>query len=419
MTSANMRKMVLAVAATALGCVSASAAPDVVVTSVSQSDSRMLTVTYNLSGEDAVVTLGIETNTQADASGEWVSIGAENIKFVSGDANRKVTAGTGKTIMWAARKSWPDHNIKTPTVRAVVRAWALTEPPDYMVLDLKGSKVVRYYEDVRQLPAANGIDDDLYRTSELVMRRVHAKNVEWYMGSPSTELGRNTTDWDALETRHAVTLTNDYYLAVYPTTLRHHALLRDGTAAAETRLSPAIELSYNMLRYAAGNNNNTALPINFPGTTHRTQVGGSSLLRAFRNRTGLELDLPTSAQWEFACRAGSDTPIYTHPTVSDGTMANLNYIAASYGEVGRMGCNNWYLYDMLGNVYEWCLDYFEDQITADAVVDPLGPLSESQVRRKIRGYHDQRIHWRSSFFSGSAHLTKQTVIGYRLCITLP
>lgn len=379
MTSANMRKMVLAVAATALGCVSASAAPDVVVTSVSQSDSRMLTVNYNLSGEDAVVTLGIETNTQADASGEWVSIGAENIKFVSGDANRKVTAGTGKTIMWAARKSWPDHNIKTPTVRAVVRAWALTEPPDYMVLDLKGSKVVRYYEDVRQLPAANGIDDDLYRTSELVMRRVHAKNVEWYMGSPSTELGRNTTDWDALETRHAVTLTNDYYLAVFELTGKQYENVVGTKVDAGYEMKPVRSITWNQMRGS----------LDWPSGRHNLTSGD---LQTFRTKTGItSFDLPTEAQWEFACRAGTTSALYNgcELTATD-VCPNLGKIAwyngnsdSSLHRVGEKDPNAWGFYDMCGNAAEYCLDWFAVNLGSASVIEPDG--AAEGTCRSVRG----------------------------------
>ena len=403
-------KKLFGLLALALSASAFAAVPRVSDVTLRQDAKHRAVVTYRLAEAPGIVTFDILV--------DGTSIGASVLTNATGDVNRLVPPTEGdavRTIVWEPWTTWPGHKL-AGGVSARVTVWPTNAPPDFLAMDLtKADCPVTYYASEAALPWGKVWQNPVYKGDVLLMRRIHASHEIAFMGSPETEANRVA----GRETRRMCTLTNDYYLAIYPTTLRHHALLRDGAAATETRLSPAIDLSYNMLRYAAGNNNNTALPINFPGTTHRTQVGGSSLLRTFRNRTGLELDLPTSAQWEFACRAGSDTPIYTHPTVSDGTMANLNYIAASYGEVGRMGCNNWYLYDMLGNVYEWCLDYFEDQITADAVVDPLGPLSEPSIRRKIRGYHDQRIHWRSSFFSASAHLTKQTVIGYRLCITLP
>ena len=205
-------------------------------------------------------------------------------------------------------------------------------------------------------------------------------------------------------------------MGVYPVTFRHYYLLNDGPTSTETRLTPVFNQSYNMLRYHRDNTPLTPRPVNFP-TTSRTFVGGNSRLKDWRNRTGLVLELPTSAQWEIACRAGTDGPTYAALDL----ICNQNAGANGY-EVGLYQPNGWQLYDMIGNRYEWCLDYFSDNITSEAVTDPLGATSDTEFRRVIRGtYHagTYSTHMRAAFFTGSADTVQAQTTGLRLCITLP
>jgi formylglycine-generating enzyme required for sulfatase activity len=230
------------------------------------------------------------------------------------------------------------------------------------------------------------------------------------MGSPETEANHLA---DGRETRRMCTLTNDFYIGIYPMTFRQYGLLSDSTSA-DTRLTPVYNQVYNMLRYNAGNPSG-APSIDFPNTG-RTQIGDSSLLKAWRDKTGLVLDLPTSAQWEYACRGGTDTPIY------NGTLANLSSIcntSGSHYEVGQYAANSWQLYDTIGNVFEWCLDYYEDGISSDAVTDPLGPVSQSSGYRKIRGQHSSTDHKRAAFVTSKGQRDLTSNVGFRLCITLP
>ncbi|MCG6943542.1 MAG: formylglycine-generating enzyme family protein [Thiohalocapsa sp.] len=133
--------------------------------------------------------------------------------------------------------------------------------------------------------------------------------------------------------------------------------------------------------------------------------------------------LPSEAQWEYACRAGTDAALYTGPMEISGDanapaldpiawyggnssvgfelangaerswLTDMQYPEGKAGThpVGRKRPNPWGLYDMLGNVWEWCADG-RRRYDADWKLDPVGP-SEDRAGRVIRGgswYGDAR-----------------------------
>ena len=110
-------------------------------------------------------------------------------------------------------------------------------------------------------------------------------------------------------------------------------------------------------------------------------------------RSGVEVRLPTGAQWEYACRAGTQTPYYwgdeLDPDYCNFADANtsVDWRASSLDDgyavtapVGRFKSNAFGLYDMLGNVWEWCQDGMRDYSSSSAT-DPVGPEGGSRVLR--------------------------------------
>jgi formylglycine-generating enzyme required for sulfatase activity len=94
--------------------------------------------------------------------------------------------------------------------------------------------------------------------------------------------------------------------------------------------------------------------------------------------------LPTEAEWEYACRAETETA-YSFKEVDklgDYAWYYANSEAHTH-PVGQKKPNDWGLYDMHGNVYEWCQDYWYDDYPANSVADPKGP--DNGKYRVLRG----------------------------------
>ena len=363
--------------------------PSVTNVGIAQDASRNVTISYTLANAPAVVTFDIQTNYVDGGETKWVSIGGRNIDCYYGDGNCLVTENGVRKIVWHPEKSWPDRKIAAGGVRAVVTAWAPDNKPDYRVVDLAETSAsrVRYYVSTNDLPGGL-LENEAYRTTHLVMKRIHAKNKSFTMGS-YFEDGRTASK----EKTHTVTLTNDYYLGVFELTQGQWAMIKGTTYAAKfshpekRMLRPMENISYCMMRLAADNTEN--LDYWYPAAPHP-----DSFLGVLRTRSGIDFDLPSEAQWEFAGRAGQSEGRYGNGAVYKyysssrpadefmppcrymNTMANpdtaLNtdaLFAKATPENGTAVCgsyppNAFGLYDMHGNVYDFCLDWYREDITA-------------------------------------------------------
>ena len=387
--------------------------------SLTQDSRRDVVISYTLSSTPVIVTMEIQTNTLANGEGEWVDIGGENVQHVSGDVNRIVrTAGTTNTITWRAAKDWPEKVINDGRVRAVLTAWPTNAPPRYLVAGLDTTGDIRFYAASNYVPG--GISSDLYKTNSLLMRRIDAAGVVWWMGTPDTESTRNPTR----EYYHRVTLTENYYIGVYEVTQAQYVKMCNTSAGSawslpinkasgdsfakyeDSAFRPVGKMTMVLLRGMSDD----GTEYSWPQTGH--EVSSSSLIGQFRAKTGniADFDLPTEAQWEYACRAGTKTQFYS----GSATAANYKKIGwysanskegTTDGEkqthpVGMKTPNAWGLYDMAGNVQERCLDRssagetFISTLVPDwgrggVTVDPVGAesgiVSNGKIQMIIRG----------------------------------
>jgi formylglycine-generating enzyme required for sulfatase activity len=131
-----------------------------------------------------------------------------------------------------------------------------------------------------------------------------------------------------------------------------------------------------------------------------------------RRLTGLELRLPTEAQWEYACRAGTTTARY-HEDLDAIAWYGDNSDGETH-DVALKCPNAWGLYDMLGNVLEWCQDDMRDY-TSTAAVDPIGSAESGVVLRVIRGggWDDSARYVRSAYRYAHGPAYRAHYIGFR------
>jgi len=404
-------KCIAAGISVAVSFVAVGSTPLVTEVTMSQpADSRRVTITYKMDGAPAVVTLDVQTNrtgraTESDA--DWVSIGGVAVCNAQGAVWRKVTEADKAdglyTITWRPDLSWPDHKIDNKSARAVVTAWALDNTPDYMAVDVSDAaqqNTQTYYPAADFVPG--GVTNGLYKTTMLLMRKVMAKDVKWTMGSTTLETKRVVVR----EATHQVKLDGNYYIGVYEVTQVQWDLIQPSSLApsyfnnaADRAMRPVEQVCYNEIRNAA--NSTTA------NTAHDwpADPNPNSFLGKLRTKSGLDFDLPSEAQWEFAARAGNgDTKwgdgsgilnadkdenldllgryerdggkvqngtSYANPAQSCGAT-NGTAIVGSYAP------NAWGLYDMHGNVWEWCLDWYENNINAHGGkvnIDPATPAN--------------------------------------------
>ena len=197
--------------------------------------------------------------------------------------------------------------------------------------------------------------NEIYKTDKLVLRRIHAGPFQ--MGT-------------LLNT--PVNLTRDFYVGVFEITEAQWAKVKGSGAVS---VLPKASVSYNDIRGAT----NSVPPVDWPATGF--SVTSNSFIGILRATTGLQdFDLPTEAQWEYLCRAGTtsifhDGLTYTQGTSTDDQLSLLAWWKVNSGSathtVGEKLSNAWGLYDTHGNVSECCLDWYG---TLEGGDDPDGPI---------------------------------------------
>ena len=261
----------------------------------------------------------------------------------------------------------------------------------YMVVDLTktGSRAVTYLDE-----APKGGWSDEFRTNKIVLRRIAPGSFEYMPG-------------------RSFKISKPFYIGIFEVTqAQYEMIMKANPSEFKGGMRPVEKVSYIDIR--GGRNG-----LNWP---QNGKVDNDSYLGKMRKQFGLEFDLPTAVQWEYACRAETTGNL----NVDGAEMVKLGKCRDNGGEtdhhvkVGSFQPNAWGLYDMLGNVWEWCVDRGPAgkgamDWTVDAKeteTDPKGPaVGESRIRRgggwgrdsrsyrsSLRDRYDAGSNWRFNGF---------------------
>lgn len=291
-------------------------------------------------------------------------------------ASGKITTGSGtyKTI-WT-----PDSTLNnvTGTIRIGVEAEEYVPPKTYMVLDLSNNQVT--YLDA---PPEGGFNNNTYKSTKMAFRYVPPGT--FTMGSPSTELGRPD---DNSETQHEVTLTKGFYIGIFEVTNYQY------NRSLNFMYKPVKGVNYSDIRGASEG-------ARWPASN---AVDSGSYLGTLRAATNLDFDLPTDAQWEYACRAGTTKALNNNKDLSKiGWCPEMDEVGnySHWEDFEQVGGgyldNDWGIYDMHGNVAEWCLDWYQENLGTSAVTDPVG--AQTGTIRVVRGgsFLNDALYCRSAY----------------------
>ena len=389
-----------------IACAASAAFPTVAVNSVSVDPAtRRVTVSYTVSDAAAVVTASFLTNGVALADGVATTL--------SGDVNVVVTnRAQAYSFTWNPDRDLPPDTPALSNLSVALTAWSANDPPQYLAVDLTQKGYWFFYTSSNAVPG--GVQDVRYKTDFLLLRKIPAANQRFRMGSPVGERGAQSSEFGTIESEvlHYVTLTADFYIGVYEVTQRQYKRIEGDKIGKFTGYEVSDTLPINSVLYSYLRSSD------WPANQSDTG-GDSKWLTMLRTKTGIgTFDLPTDAQWEFACRAGTETGLnngtqlnYSNGwSVTPGACPALDVVAwwtanaewtvvnaagesetiVSSHPVGLKVPNAYGLYDMHGNVAEYCCDWYSggaEYSDGSDVVDPVGPASESSSKpgRVIRG----------------------------------
>ena len=299
-------------------------------------------------------------------------------------------------IVWNGDVDVPNRRLANVSFAVYAKIIGEEDTATYMVIDLSGGANATSYPVSYLTGVPSGGWTDEYKSTKLVLRKCPA----------------------GTDPLNRYTLSKDFFIGVFEVTQKQWYLVMGSKASdyygygrGSGDTYPVYWVSYDMIR---GSSSGSLWPSS-------SSVDANSFIGRLRRRTGVaEIDLPTEAQWEYACRAGTTTT-YNIGDSESALSAAAWYSSNSSGTthpVGQKTANAWGLYDMHGNVWEWCLDWYsyDDALSG---IDPAGASSGSNRCRRGGGWSYVAGGCTSSYRRSYSPSSTDLDLGFRLSRTMP
>jgi formylglycine-generating enzyme required for sulfatase activity len=208
--------------------------------------------------------------------------------------------------------------------------------------------------------------------SSFRFRMIPIKEGDFMMGSPAAEKNRDTDEGP----RQKIHISS-FWIGAYEITRDElDVFLKDENTSQNSDVDAITRPSPQYIDFSRGMGKEGGFPAN-----SMSQYGALMFCRWLYQKTGIFYRLPTEAEWEYACRAGSNTAYFFGNDSSQlGQYAWYSSNSEDrFHKVGEKLPNAWGLYDMLGNLMEWTLDHYSEQ--SSAALSPRDPAAEPNVSR--------------------------------------
>jgi formylglycine-generating enzyme len=336
-------------------------------------------VRFSTSGKQIIITydiIGAQPGQSFDVSVFYSTDGGKSLssalRQVTGDAGPGVTAGSGKRVTWDVLAE-RDNLVGNVLFEVQAKSMGTT------------STATSQTRTTPVAPPPSGSNDPYW---------VDIPGGTFMMGSPSNEPSRVVIN----ETQHQVTVKS-FKMGKNEVTFEEY----DAFCTATRRRKPDDD--------GWGRGTRPVMNVTWEDA------------KAFADWKGCRL--PTEAEWEYACRAGSTTAFYTGDNITT-EQANFNGIKEPYNgaaagknlaktqPVGSYSPNSFGLYDMHGNVSEWVSDWYADSYQSGNQTNPTGPDRGSEKIRKGGSWYDPAWRCRSAYRLRVAPDRIDRIIGIRL-----